>query len=100
MNERFINDERFLKLEDDGITKTLKSLKELLEENLISQDEYNEEINNKRQTLYESKTDKQVLELMRSFLNRNINNLPEEEKAVLNEINNMVADIKEKYPKK
>lgn len=100
MNERFINDERFFKLEKDGITKTLKSLKELLEENLISQDEYNEEINNKRQTLYESKTDKQVLELMRSFLNRNINNLPEEEKAVLNEINNMVADIKEKYPKK
>lgn len=100
MNERFINDERFFKLEKDGITKTLRSLKELLEENLISQDEYNEEINNKRQTLYESKTDKQVLELMRSFLNRNINNLPEEEKAVLNEINNMVADIKEKYPKK
>ena len=100
MNERFINDERFLKLEDDGITKTLRSLKELLEENLISQDEYNEEINNKRQTLYESKTDKQVLELMRSFLNRNINNLPEEEKAVLDEINNTVASIKEKYPKK
>ena len=87
------------KVEKDSITYTLKSDKELLEENLISQDEYNERVNSKRESLYESKTDKQVLELARSFLNRNINNLTEEEKAVLNEINNTVASIKQEYPK-
>ena len=87
------------KVEKDSITYTLKSDKELLEENLISQDEYNKRINKERETLYESKTDKQVLELTRSFLNRNINNLTEEEKSVLNEINNTVASIKQEYPK-
>ncbi|WP_297295770.1 hypothetical protein [uncultured Brachyspira sp.] len=87
------------KVEKDSITYTLKSDKELLEENLISQDEYNKRINKERETLYESKTDKQVIELTRSFLNRNINNLTEEEKAVLNEINNTVTSIKQEYPK-
>ena len=87
------------KVEKDSITYTLKSDKELLEENLISQDEYNERVDSKRESLYESKTDKQVLELARSFLNRNINNLTEEEKAVLNEINNTVDSIKQEYPK-
>lgn len=87
------------KVEKDSITYTLKSDKELLEENLISQDEYNERVDSKRETLYETKTDKQVIELIRSFLNRNINNLTEEEKSVLNEINNTVDSIKQEYPK-
>lgn len=92
-------DERFWKLEADGITYTLKSDLELLEENLITKEEYNERVNAKRETLYESKTDKQVIELTRSFLNRNINNMTEEERALLDEINSTVANIKEELPK-
>lgn len=92
-------DERFWKLEADGITYTLKSDLELLEENLISKEEYNERVNAKRETLYENKTDKQVIELTRSFLNRNINNMTEEERALLDEINSTVANIKEELPK-
>ena len=92
-------DERFWKLEADGITYTLKSDLELLEENLITKEEYNERVNAKRETLYENKTDKQVIELTRSFLNRNINNMTEEERALLDEINSTVANIKEELPK-
>lgn len=95
----FNEDERFWKLEKDGITLTLKSDKELLEENLINKEEYNERINKKRENLYESKTDKQVLELTRSFLNRNIDNLTEEEKLILELINKEVEEIKIQYPK-
>ena len=87
------------KVEKDSITYTLKSNTELFNEGLITADEYNKRINKERESLYESKTDKQVIELTRSFLNRNINNLTEEEKAVLNEINNTVASIKQEYPK-
>ena len=86
-------------LEKDGITYTEKTPEMKLKDGLITNEEYNEIINKKRETLYESKTDKQVLELTRSFLNRNIDNLTEEEKSVLNEINNTVASIKEEYPK-
>ncbi|MEI0493630.1 hypothetical protein R4J17_14435 [Brachyspira intermedia] len=86
-------------LEKDGITYTEKTPEMKLKDALITIEEYNNIQNQKRETLYESKTDKQVLELTRSFLNRNINNLTEEEKSVLNEINNTVASIKEEYPK-
>ena len=86
-------------LEKDGITYTEKTPEMKLKDGLITNEEYNEIINKKRETLYESKTDKQVLELTRAFLNRNIDNLTEEEKSVLNEINNTVASIKEEYPK-
>ena len=92
-------DERFWKLEADGITYTLKSDLELLEENLITKEEYNERVNAKRESLYKNKTDKQVIELTRSFLNRNINNMTEEERALLDEINSTVAGIKQDYPK-
>ena len=92
-------DERFWKLEADGITYTLKSDLELLEENLITKEEYNERVNAKRESLYKNKTDKQVIELTRSFLNRNINNMTEEERALLDEINSTVANIKEELPK-
>ncbi|MEI0487310.1 hypothetical protein [Brachyspira intermedia] len=94
-----LNDERFLKLEEDGITKTLKSDLELLEENLISKEEYNERINKKRETLYKNKTDKQVIELARNFLNKNKDKLSEEDKLVLDSINAEVEEIKTQYPK-
>lgn len=91
--------EKYWKLEKDGITKTLKTDKELLDEGLINQDEYNQRTNKKREKEYEIKTDKQVLELTRLFLNRNINNMTEEEKALLEAINSTVASIKEELPK-
>ena len=70
-----------------------------LKDGLITNEEYNEIINKKRETLYESKTDKQVLELTRAFLNRNIDNLTEEEKLILDSINKEVEEIKTQYPK-
>ena len=86
-------------LEEDGITYTEKTPEMKLKDGLITAEEYNNIQNKKREALYESKTDKQVLELTRSFLNRNINNMTEEEKALLDEINSTVANIKEEYPK-
>lgn len=101
--EKIINqacyDVRFTKLEEDGLTRTLKSYDELLSEGLITKEEYNEIINEERENLYESKTDKQVIELTRTFLNRNINNLTEEEKLLLDEINRAVSNIEQEYPK-
>ena len=91
--------EKYWKLEKDGITKTLKTDKELLDEGLINQDEYNQRTNKKREKEYEIKTDKQVLELTRAFLNRNIDNLTEEEKLILDSINTEVEEIKTQYPK-
>ena len=101
-NEVLINDiiqtlEKTQKVVNNEIVE--KTLEEKLNDGLITQEEYNNIINEKREKEYENKTDKQVLELTRSFLNRNINNLTEEEKAVLDEINNTVASIKQEYPK-
>lgn len=76
-----------------------KSLEEKLKDNVITSEEYNKIQNEKREKEYESKTDKQVLELTRRFLNRNINNLIEEEKLILDEINSTVSNIKQEYPK-
>lgn len=76
-----------------------KSSDEKLSDGLISQEEYNKIQNEKREKEYEGKTDKQVLELIRAFLNRNINNLTEEEKLVLDSINKEVEEIKTQYPK-
>lgn len=90
-------------LEKDGVTYTEKTPEMKLKDGLITQEEYNqiinETINKKRENLYESRTDKQVLELTRSFLNRNINNLTEEEKLLLDSINKEVEEIKTQYPK-
>lgn len=86
-------------LEKDGITYTEKTPEMKLKDGLITNEEYNEIINKKRETLYESKTDKQVLELTRAFLNRNIDNLTEEEKLILDSINKEVEEIKTQYPK-
>lgn len=86
-------------LEKDGITYTEKTPEMKLKDGLITTEEYNIIINEKRQTLYKNKTDKQVMELTRLFLNRNINNMTEEEKALLDDINSTVASIKQELPK-
>ena len=86
-------------LEKDGVTYTEKSPEMKLKDGLITAEEYNIIIKEKRENLYKSKTDKQVLELTRSFFNRNINNMTEEERALLDEINSTVSNIKQEYPK-
>ena len=85
------------KLENGFVAE--KTLEEKLKDNLITSEEYNKIQNEKREKEYESKTDKQVLELTRAFLNRNINNLIEEEKVLLDSINKEVEEIKIQYPK-
>ena len=82
-------------LEKDGITYTEKTPEMKLKDGLITIEEYNNIQNQKRETLYESKTDKQT----RAFLNRNIDNLTEEEKLILDSINKEVEEIKTQYPK-
>ncbi|OEJ15765.1 hypothetical protein BFL38_09890 [Brachyspira hampsonii] len=76
-----------------------KSAEEKLKDGLITAEEYNIIIKEKRENLYKNKTDKQVMELTRLFLNRNINNMTEEEKALLDDINSTVASIKQELPK-
>ena len=85
------------KLENGFVAE--KTLEEKLKDNVITSEEYNKIQNEKREKEYESKTDKQVLELTRAFLNRNINNLIEEEKVLLDSINKEVEEIKIQYPK-
>lgn len=101
--EKIINqaryDDRFTKLEEDGFTRTLKSYDELLSEGLITKEEYNEIINEERENLYESKTDKQVIELARNIFNKIKDTLSEEDKLVLDLINKEVEEIKTQYPK-
>lgn len=86
-------------LEEDGITYTEKTPEMKLKDGLITKEEYNNIQNEKREAEYESKTDKQVIELMRNFLNANKESLTEESKQTLDELNNKIANIKLEYPK-
>ncbi|MEI0558247.1 phage tail protein [Brachyspira intermedia] len=101
-NEVLINDiiqtlEKTQKVVNGEIVE--KTLEEKLKDGLITSEEYNNIQNQKRETLYESKTDKQVIELSRNFLNKNKDNLSEEDKLILNSINAEVEEIKTQYPK-
>lgn len=86
-------------LEKDGITYTEKSPEMKLNEGLITNEQYNEIINNKRQQIYKEKTDPIVMDIMRSVLNRNTNLLNEKELLQMKNINDTVENIKEEYPK-
>lgn len=83
---------------EDGIIKT-KTEQERYMEGALSKEEYESLINDKRAIEYEENTDKLVIELMRNYLNRSKENLSEEEKAMLDSINNQVAEIKANNPK-
>ncbi|MEI0564521.1 phage tail protein [Brachyspira pulli] len=101
-NEVLINDnilvlDRNKKVVNNEIVE--KTLEEKLNDGLITQEQYNEIQNEKREQEYKNKTDKQVLELTRSFFNGNIDNLTEEEKLILDSINKEVEKIKTQYPK-
>ena len=76
-----------------------KSSDEKLSDGLISQEEYNKIQNEKREKEYESKTDKQVIELIRNFLNKNKDSLSDEDKSILDRINSEIDTIKQEYPK-
>lgn len=88
----------FYKLED-GVTYIEKTQEEKLKEGLITVEEYNKYIIQMREEEYKNKTDSQVLELMRNFLNKNKESLSEEDKLMLETINSNIADIKTNYIK-
>lgn len=101
-NEVLINDtiiklEKTQKVVNNEIVE--KTDEEKLNEGLITQEEYNNIQNAKREKEYESKTDKQVIELMRNFLNKNKESLSDEDKAILDNINTEIETIKQEYPK-
>ncbi|KLI34762.1 Hvp 28 VSH-1 tail protein, partial [Brachyspira hyodysenteriae] len=76
-----------------------KTNEEKLNEGLITSEEYNNIQNEKREKEYESKTDKQVIELMRNFLNKNKDSLSNDDKTILDSINTEIETIKQEYPK-
>ena len=82
-NEVLINDNILLldktqKVVNNEIVE--KTDLEKLNEGLITEEQYNNIQNENRQKEYNSKTDKQVIELTRNFLNNNKAELSEEDK--------------------
>ncbi|MCZ9878125.1 phage tail protein [Brachyspira hyodysenteriae] len=101
-NEVLINDviqtiDKTQKVVNNEIVE--KTNEEKLNEGLITSEEYNNIQNEKREKEYESKTDKQVIELMRNFLNKNKDSLSNDDKTILDSINTEMETIKQEYPK-
>ncbi|QTM11514.1 phage tail protein [Brachyspira hyodysenteriae] len=101
-NEVLINDsiqtiDKTQKVVNNEIVE--KTNEEKLNEGLITSEEYNNIQNEKRGKEYESKTDKQVIELMRNFLNKNKDSLSNDDKTILDSINIEIEAIKQEYPK-
>ena len=82
----------------NGEIVTLNYL-EQYQKGVLTEEEYLAKTDASRQLAYQDTTDKQVIELMRSYLNSNIKKLTDEEKAMLEKINSEVAGIKEANPK-
>ena len=103
--EKIINkahyDDRFTKLEEDGITYTLKSYDELLSEGIITKEEYNNYIISQRQGQYQINLDGERAELVDSVLNSLASQglLTEEQKSQLESLQIKRQEIKEEYPK-
>ena len=96
-NDRIIYLPNTHKIFDNEIVE--KTLEEKLKDNVITSEEYNKIQNQKREALYESKTDTQVIELARNIFNKIKDTLSEEDKLVLDSINKEVEKIKTQYPK-
>ena len=101
-NEVLINDviqtiEKTQKVVNNEIVE--KTAEEKLSDGLITKEEYNKIMNAEREKEYNDKTDKQVIELMRNFLNKNKESLSDEDKAILDSINTEIDTIKQEYPK-
>ena len=101
-NEVLINDnivtlEKTQKIINNEIVE--KTAEEKLSDGLITKEEYNKIMNAEREKEYNDKTDKQVIELMRDFLNKNKDSLSDEDKLILDTINTEIDAIKQEYPK-
>ena len=101
-NEVLINDviqtiEKTQKIVNNEIVE--KTAEEKLSDGLITKEEYNKIMNAEREKEYNDKTDKQVIELMRNFLNKNKDSLSDEDKLILDAINTAIDTIKQEYPK-
>lgn len=101
-NEVLINDviqtiEKTQKVVNNEIVE--KTAEEKLSDGLITKEEYNKIMNAEREKEYNDKTDKQVIELMRNFLNKNKDSLSDEDKLILDAINTEIDTIKQEYPK-
>ena len=101
-NEVLINDviqtiEKTQKIVNNEIVE--KTAEEKLSDGLITKEEYNKIMNAEREKEYNDKTDKQVIELMRNFLNKNKDSLSDEDKLILDAINTEIDTIKQEYPK-
>lgn len=101
-NEVLINDviqtiEKTQKIINNEIVE--KTAEEKLSDGLITKEEYNKIMNAEREKEYNDKTDKQIIELMRNFLNKNKDSLSDEDKLILDTINTEIDTIKQEYPK-
>lgn len=97
INDNIVTIDKTQKVVNNEIVE--KTNEEKLNEGLITSEEYNNIQNEKREKEYESKTDKQVIELMRNFLNKNKDSLSNDDKTILDSINIEIEAIKQEYPK-
>ncbi|MCZ9886832.1 phage tail protein [Brachyspira hyodysenteriae] len=97
INDNIVTIDKTQKVVNNEIVE--KTNEEKLNEGLITSKEYNNIQNEKREKEYESKTDKQVIELMRNFLNKNKDSLSNDDKTILDSINTEIETIKQEYPK-
>ncbi|KLI20147.1 Hvp 28 VSH-1 tail protein [Brachyspira hyodysenteriae] len=97
INDNIVTIDKTQKVVNNEIVE--KTNEEKLNEGLITSKEYNNIQNEKREKEYESKTDKQVIELMRNFLNKNKDSLSNDDKTILDSINIEIEAIKQEYPK-
>lgn len=97
INDNIVTIDKTQKVVNNEIVE--KTNEEKLNEGLITSEEYNNIQNEKRAKEYESKTDKQVIELMRNFLNKNKDSLSNDDKTILDSINTEIETIKQEYPK-
>ena len=93
----YFNKEEYNKIDNYNFIE--KTAEEKIKDSLITEEEYNNIQNQRREALYESKTDKQVIELARNIFNKIKDTLSEEDKLVLDSINKEVEEIKTQYPK-
>lgn len=97
INDNIVTIDKTQKVVNNEIVE--KTNEEKLNEGLITSEEYNNIQNEKREKEYESKIDKQVIELMRNFLNKNKDSLSNDDKTILDSINTEIETIKQEYPK-
>lgn len=97
INDNIVTIDKTQKVVNNEIVE--KTNEEKLNEGLITSKEYNNIQNEKREKEYESKIDKQVIELMRNFLNKNKDSLSNDDKTILDSINTEIETIKQEYPK-